>query len=151
MRLNTSSAIVTFAKELEKNSADYYEGLAKMDMPDGDFFLSLAKENLKNIKQIERAYYGVITDAIEGCFAFDLSKEDYTFNVTLKENPAYCDALQKAIEMEEKISNFYLAAAEQSKSLLADIPQVFFLIARKRNNRKLKLMSLYEGSCLESK
>jgi len=151
MRLNTSSAIVTFAKELEKNSADYYEGLAKMEMPEGDFFLSLAKENLKNIKQIERAYYGVITDAIEGCFAFDLSKEDYTFNVTLKENPTYCDALQKAIEMEEKISNFYLAAAEQSKSLLADIPQVFFLIARKRNNRKLKLMSLYEGSCLESK
>lgn len=151
MRLNTSSAIVTFAKELEKKSADYYEGLLKMDIPDCDFFLSLAKENLKNIKQIERAYYGVITDAIEGCFAFDLSKEEYTFDVTPQKAPSYCDALKKAIAMEEKIINFYLAAAEQSKSLLADIPQVFFLIARKRNNRKLKLTSLYEGNCLESK
>ena len=32
--------------------------------------ISFAKENKKNIANIERVYYGVITDAIEGSYAF---------------------------------------------------------------------------------
>ena len=112
---------------------------------DKDVFLSFAKENGKNVVQIERAYYGVITDAIEGCYAFDIESDEYTFETALAENASYPDALGKAIEMEEKIVKFYTDAAEQSKSLMADVPRNFVMVAKKKSNRGPKLRSLIEG------
>jgi len=141
MKLNTSSAIVAFASNLENKSAAFYENLAQMDTANNAVFLSFAQENRKNAAQIERAYYGVITDAIEGSFTFDMNVEEYEFD----DPPMITDineGLKKALEIEEKITGFYLAAAEQSKALLADIPRVFNLVARKRKARKSKLVSL---------
>lgn len=45
-------------------------------------------------------------------------------------------------EIEDKIGQFYPDAVEQSKSLMADVPRAFALIARKRGNRVAKLKSL---------
>ena len=42
----------------------------------------------------------------------------------------------------EKIEEFYTAAAEQSKSLMADVPRAFAMIARKRDSRISMLKSL---------
>jgi len=142
MRLHTASETISFAKELENKSAKFYEDLAKRYAKDGDAFLSFAKENRKNVVQIERAYYGVITDAIEGCFSFSISPDEYTFKTELAENVSYSDTLDTAVEMEEKIIKFYSDAAEQSKSLMAYVPRAFRMVAEKRNNRKLKLRSL---------
>ena len=50
----------------------------------------------------------------------------------------------KSIKIEEKIIEFYSTAAEQSKSLLADVPRVFTLIAKKRDNRKSIVKSLWD-------
>jgi rubrerythrin len=143
MELNTASAAISFAKKLENESAKFYEDLAKRTK-DEDVFLSFAKENRKNVVQIERAYYEVITDAIEGCFAFKISPDEYTFKTELAENASYSDALDKAIEIEEKMIKFYSDAAEQSESLMADIPRAFTLIARKREGRESKLRFLGE-------
>jgi len=140
MKLQTASATISFAKKLEDESAKFYEDLAQRYTEGKDTFLSFAKENGKNIVQIERAYYGVITDAIEGCFAFNLNPDEYTVKTELAEEASYSEALDKAVEVEEKIIKFYLDAAEQSKSLLADVPRVFALIARKRSDRIAKLM-----------
>ena len=145
MRLQTASAAISFAKKLEDESAKLYEDLSKIYTKDEDVWLSFAKENRKNAVQIERAYYGVITDAIEGCFAFDIEPEVYAVENTLAENVSYADALNKAVEIEEKIGKFYSDAAEQSKSLMADVPRVFMMIAKKRNFRVAKLRSLYIG------
>ena len=142
MRLQTASAAISFAKKLEDESAKLYEDLSKRYTKDEEVWLSFAKENRKNVVQIERAYYGVITDAIEGCFAFDIEPAVYLFANTLAENASFYDALAKAIEVEEKIGKFYSDAAEQSKSLLADVPRVFVMIAKKRNDRVAKLRSL---------
>ena len=144
MELNTASATISFAKKLENESAKFYEDLAKRTK-DEDVFLSFANENRKNVTQIERAYYGVITDAIEGCFAFKISPDEYTFSTELAENSSYSDALDKAIEMEEKIIKFYSDAAAQSESLMADIPRAFRLVIKKRSSRRPKLRSL-QGS-----
>ena len=46
--------------------------------------------------------------------------------------------------MEEKIAQFYADAAEQSKSLMADVPRTFKMVAKKRNDRIPKLRSLIE-------
>ncbi|MDH5695279.1 MAG: hypothetical protein OEZ00_01530 [Dehalococcoidia bacterium] len=142
MRLHTASEVISFAKELENESASFYQNLSPRYAKDKDVFLSFAKENERNVVQIERTYYGVITDAIEGCFAFDMNPDKYAFNTGLAEKATYSDALEKAIEMEEIIVKFYSDAAEQAKSLLADVPRAFTMIVSKRNNRGPKLRSL---------
>lgn len=144
MKLHTASEVISFTKKLENESAKFYQDLSQRYAKDEDVFLSFAKENGKNVVQIERAYYGVITDAIEGCFAFDIESDEYTFVTELAENASYSDALGKAIEMEEKIVKFYSDAAEQSKSLMADVPRNFLMVAKKRSNRGPKLRSLME-------
>jgi len=142
MELNTASATISFTKKLEEDSAKFYEDLSQRYAKDKDVLLSFAKENGKNIVQVERAYYGVITDAIEGCFAFKINPDEYTFKTELTEGASYADALEKAVEMEEKIIRFYTDAAEQSKSLMADVPRAFMIVAKKRENRGAMLKSL---------
>jgi hypothetical protein len=142
MTLHTCSEVISFARQLEDESASFYEKLSQRYTKDEDIFLSFAKENKKYIVQIQRSYYGVISDAIEGCFAFETNPDEYTFETELAENASYADALTKAIEIEEKIINFYSDAAEQSKSLMADIPRSFVMVVKKRSSRISKLRSL---------
>ena len=142
MNLHTASETISFAKKLERESARLYEELSQRYAREQEVFLSLAKENGRNVTQIERAYYGVISDALEGCFAFDINPDDYTFEAALAEKATYTDALDKAIEMEGKIIKFYSEAAEQSRSLMADVPRAFAMIVKKRKSRGDTLRSL---------
>jgi rubrerythrin len=142
MTINTCSGALSFAKGLENESAKFYENSAQQYTKEKDLFLSFVKENGEYIIQIERAYYGVISDAIEGCFAFNIDPEKYTFEKGLSEQPGLSDVIKKALEIEEKIVLFYSDAAEQSKSLMADVPRVFKMVAKKRGLRKEKLLSL---------
>ncbi len=142
MELHTASEVISFAKELENESAKFYRDLSQRYSEDEDILLSCAKENEKNIVQIERAYYGGITDAIEGCFAFDIKPDEYTFETALSEKTSHPDALNRAIAIEEKMIKFYSDAAEQSKSLMADVPRNFMMVVKKRSNRIPKLRSL---------
>ena len=142
MILHTASEGITLAKKLENDSARFYEEIAKRYAKDAETFLSFAKDNRKNIAQIERTYYGVITDAIEGSYAFNLDPDKYTFNIEIPEGANYADILDHAVEIEEKIIKFYLDAAEQSKSLMADVPRAFVMVAKKREARKPRLRSL---------
>ena len=142
MILNTASEAVSLSKKLESDSASFYQVFSQKYNQDGEFFLSLSRENEKNIVQIERAYYGVISDAIEGCFAFRIEEDNYILSTELTENMSYSAALDKAVKMEEKIINFYSDAAEQSKSLMADVPRAFKIIAKKRGQRLTRLAAL---------
>ena len=78
MEINTASAAISLAKKLEEDSAKFYEDLSQRYPKGKDAFLSFVTENRKNVVQIERAYYGVITDALEGCFAFNMNPDEYT-------------------------------------------------------------------------
>ncbi len=142
MVINTCSGAMSFAKELENESAKFYQNMSQRFVKDKEVFLSFAKENGENITQIERAYYGVITDAIEGCFAFHINPEEYALKTELPERASYSEALARAIEIEEKIIKFYSDAAEQSKLLMADIPRAFKMVVKKRSNRYSTLKSL---------
>jgi len=144
MILNTCSQVMSLANELEKKSALFYEDLAGRFPQNKELFLSLTKENDHYITQIERAYYGVITDAFEGCFAFNINSETYTLKTELAEKASYSEVLGRAIEIEEKIIKFYTEAAEQSKSLMADIPRAFRMVSKKRVNRLSVLKSLLD-------
>ncbi|MFC1494066.1 hypothetical protein ACFL6W_02195 [Thermodesulfobacteriota bacterium] len=140
--LNTCSEAISLARELEKTSAEFYKGIAERFTDNRDLFLSFAQENEKYIKQVERAYYGVISDALEGCFAFSLNPGDFSLETGLAENAALSEAIQCAMKIEDNIIEFYNIAAEQSKSLMADVPRAFKLVVKKRRKRQSTLTSL---------
>jgi rubrerythrin len=142
MILHTTSEGITFAKKLEDDAAEFYESLAAKNIRDAGVFLSFAKDNKKNTVQIDRAYYGVITDAIEGGYAFNLDPDNYILQTAVKDGTDDKEILGRALEIEKTIIRFYTDAAEQSKSLMADIPRAFSIIARKRGSRLEKLDSL---------
>ena len=144
MSINTCSGAISLSRELENQAAKFYQELVQRFDKGKDLFLAFAAENGKFVKQIERAYYGVITDAIEGCFAFNLSEEDYQVKETLPVNISYADALGEAVRTEETTLNFYRVAAEQSKHLMADVPRSFTLVAKKRAERIPKLKALLD-------
>jgi len=144
MGISTCSEAISLSRELENESAKFYQELSKKYEQDKDLFLTFSKENAKYVTQIERAYYGVITDMIEGCFAFNLNPEDYQVKAAPSKDASYFDALKEAMAMEEKILNFYRIAAEQSKHLMADVPRNFTLVAKKRNERIPKLKALLD-------
>jgi len=144
MGISTCSGAISLSRELENGSAKFYEELSKKFEKDKDLFLAFAKENAKYVVQIERAYYGVITDAIEGCFAFDLNPEDYQVKVAPTPGASYSNALKEALAIEELILKFYHVAAEQSKHLMADVPRSFTLVSKKRSERIPKLKALLD-------
>ncbi len=142
MRLNTSASVISFAKQLEADSIAFYEKMAAKYPEGAELFLTFAKENKNYTTMIERAYYSVITDAIEGCFAFGVETDKYTFEREPAEEASYAVALKQAIDMEQKVVSFYTDAAEQSKALMADVPRTFLIVAKKRKNREEKLRAL---------
>jgi rubrerythrin len=144
MGISTCSGAISLSREIENESAKFYQALAERFEKDKDLFLAFAKENAKYVIQIERAYYGVITDAIEGCFAFDLNPEDYQVKSAPSKEASYSNALKEALAMEDKILKFYHIAAEQSKHLMADVPRSFTQVAKKRSERIPKLNTLLD-------
>ncbi|MFC1901427.1 hypothetical protein ACFLX3_00650 [Chloroflexota bacterium] len=142
MLIHTASEGITLSKKLETDSAKLYEELARRYAADADTFLSFARDNKKNISQIERTYYGVITDALEGGYAFNIDPDDYLLKTEAPEGASYADILDQAAGNEETIIKFYTDAAEQSKSLMADVPRAFTIVARKRGERLQRLKEL---------
>jgi hypothetical protein len=142
MIINTTSEGVTLAKKLETDSAAFYEALAKKFPAKAETFLAFAKENIKNISNTERTYYGVVTDAIEGCYAFNLDTDNYVLDTKLAAKAGEKDAAAQAVKMEEKIVAYYTLAGEQGRALMADLPRAFTLLAKKRANRIETLKAL---------
>ncbi|MBC8458884.1 MAG: hypothetical protein H8D67_12895 [Deltaproteobacteria bacterium] len=143
MTLCTASETISFIRdELEEKAAKFYEDLARKNPEKANLFLSFAKENRKYIKQIQMTYQFVISDAIEGCFAFNLESDNYIFETDLPDNASLADVANKALAIEEKIIACYEDGAEQSMSLLADIPRNFMIVVRKRNSRLEQLKAL---------
>ena len=138
MKLNTMAAVMTFITKVEEDSANFYERCAEKFPELRETFLSWSKENRKFEKNIKRTYYGVITDTIESNFSFEgLDTQDYEFDTELPQDADSSVIKKKAEEIERKIKEFYLKAAQLSEGLLADIPRVLRKIAKKREGRNL--------------
>ena len=145
MKLSTASGIISFAMKLEGESINFYKDAAQKYVEARDIFLSFGEENKRNKALLKRVYYEVISDALETGFSFEgLNTDDYPIEMGLINDTNYSDVLRRAMEMEDRIQRFYRAAAEKSQSLMADIPRAFERIAKKRNERKLKLKLLQE-------
>jgi hypothetical protein len=141
MKLCTTSETISFAKDLEEKSGLFYEALAER-YDEAKDLSSYKEENRKFSIQIQRAYQSVISDAIEGCFAFQVESDDFTIKTDLPEDMGFADAMKQALAVEEKIIDFYNTAADQSMSLMADIPRNFKLVVKKRSKRLDQLKAL---------
>lgn len=141
MELNTSSAAVRFAKQLEDDSCDLYERVSDR-YPDWQPTLApFIRENKRNVGSIDRAYIGVVSDALDTQFAFEgIDTDDYVLVTDLPESPARAAAVLASNE--ETIIAFYRAAADSSRDLLADVPRAFDRIASKRSRRTEALSAL---------
>lgn len=144
--LHTASEVISLARNLENESAKFYEDISILHKQNKDVFLGYSKENVKNIKQIERAYYGTASDAMEGTFAFNVEEKNYALETGLSGNQGYADALKRAINIEKVIARFYSDAAGQSQSFMADVPRVFKLMARERAERIERLESILKSA-----
>jgi hypothetical protein len=144
MRLNTASEAISFLRELETKSAGFYESMAGAYGVEEPFFTGLAKENRKNVTNVERTYFGAITDALEGCFAFDIDRSEYEIE-DRKATGDHAEDLFASLRMEERITRFYADAAEQSKCLMADVPRAMERIAKTRVERQRKLQTLLDA------
>jgi rubrerythrin len=142
MILHTASEGITLARKLENDSAKFYEDLAQRYTKDAETLLSFARDNKRYVAQIERAYYGVITDAIEGGYAFNMDSDDYALRTTISNDADRASLLRQALENEDKVVKFYSDAARQSESLLADVTRAFKMVAERRAARRPKLASL---------
>lgn len=142
MKLCTASETLSFLRELEEKSAQFYEAMASKFPQHSTAFLAYAKENRKFNKQVQMAYQSVITDAIEGCFAFNLEASDYLFDTDLAEDISFQQAILKALSIEQKIFACYAAGADQSGPLLADVPRNFRIVMKKMSSRPELLKSL---------
>ena len=141
MELNTSSAAVRFAKQLEDDTRDLYERVSDR-YPDWQPTLApFIRENKRNVGSIDRAYIGVVSDALDTQFAFEgIDTDDYGLFTDLPDSPG--EALAGLVSNEETILAFYRAAADSSRDLLADVPRAFDRIASKRSRRTEALSAL---------
>ncbi len=143
MILHTASEGITLSKKLETDSAKFYEHLAGKFEGQAELFRAFAKANNQFIVQIERAYYGVITDALEGSYAFTtLDSDHYAIKTEIEPGMNLSSARDRAINIEQIICKFYDDAAEQSKGLMADVPRLFSIVAKKRQQRIASLQSV---------
>lgn len=144
IELKTASELVRFAAKLEADLARAYELLAERYPQGREVFLSLAKECKRNKALVERVYSEVVSDALETGFSFaGLKVEEY--ELALAADQDYAAALREAMGFELKLQEFYAAAAERSKPLLADLPRALAELSRKRDERRKKLAALLEG------
>ncbi|NIS59400.1 MAG: hypothetical protein GTO13_01445 [Proteobacteria bacterium] len=145
MQLNTASAVIRFATEVEEKSAKFYDDCAKRHREIAETFLSFVGENERNVTFVKRAYYGVISDALEACFSFEgLKADEFLFEAEFDEKAHLSDILAMSLEIEDKIQRFYQKAGEASEKLLADVPRALKKIADKRKERKAALASLLD-------
>ena len=140
--LQTASEVISFLRSLEEKLSGFYEETAREHAKDTEMWLGFAGENRKYVSQVERAYYDIISDALEGCFAFELDPDDYEITPVPDKDGGYAGVLKKALEMENIIIRFYASAAAQSKPFLAAVPQTLDRIARKRADRLTVIESL---------
>ncbi len=129
----TASAIMSFTERLEDDSSAFYEKLAKRFDEGKELFLGFAKDSRKNKTHLVRTYQETISDALEATFSFEgLELTDYDFETVLAKDISFKEALEKALEIEEKSSKLYSQIAKQAQSLLATIPGAFSRVAKKR-------------------
>jgi rubrerythrin len=138
---------MSFAEKLEDDSAAFYAELAERFGAGRTKFLDFAKRSKRNKTHLVRTYQETISDALEASFSFEgLELAEVDFEAALAKSADFKEALEVALEIEEKASDLYDEIAAQAQSLLATIPRAFVRVAKKRRARQGVLRGMLEGA-----
>ncbi len=140
MKLHTASEVISLFRLRENEAAEYYERLAKAAPACSEVLAAFARENRRNVVQVQQAYNSVISDALEGGYAFDIEAND--FEIELPKDATPTQIVKASASIETRLARLYSVAAEQSSALLPDVSRAMSVIAKKRQARVEKLRDL---------
>jgi hypothetical protein len=144
IRLNTSASLISFVSKIEEKSTAFYSQLALQHEVYALLFSSFVKENSVFDRNIKRAYYNVVSDALETGFCFDITVDERLIAPSTSPDIPSGVALQRCIELEDSMTVFYIEAARQSKVLLSDVSRAMDRVVRSRQERKRKLQQVMD-------
>jgi hypothetical protein len=141
MECITAASVITYVSKIELDSATLYEQWGKLHGNLRDYFEAFAKANKKNEQRVKRAYYSVVSDALETGFCFkDLTADIVIPEFSKKANVS--DVLNLAVELEKAIQDFYVRAATSSRALLPDVPRQMEKVSVERAKRVEQLQAM---------
>ena len=146
MNLQTAASVISCVSRIEQASAGLYEHGADLHPELKGAFFVFAKENRKHESNVRRAYYNIVSDALETGFCFDLAVDTMLTSPVLPDEASSLEILQAFIRLEGEIRRFYEKAAAQSKSLLADVARAMERVAKARAEREKELQKLLDAA-----
>jgi hypothetical protein len=144
MELNTAASVIRYISKLEIESGEMYEKLGRLHEEFREPFSAFARENIKNEQRVKRAYYGVVSDALETGFCFMGLQADISLPEFGKES-VLIDLLKRILKLENEIKLFYAEAAHLSMSLLTDVSRECKKIANTRDRRIAQVAAMIES------
>jgi hypothetical protein len=141
LELRTVACGISFITAIERDSSEFYEKWGNRHEESKAAFLGFAKENVKNVKNIKRSYFGVVSDALEINFCFK-GLEAKVEIPSLGDDASPSEILKASISLEDAIRGFYGEASECSKGLLADVPRAMARVSKAREARIERLQSM---------
>ncbi|MFH1491281.1 MAG: hypothetical protein ABII06_20425 [Pseudomonadota bacterium] len=142
--LNTAASVISYVSRIEQESSAFYEKWAAESEGFREAFLSFAGENKKHEKNIKRAYYSVVSDALETNFCFGGLRADVMLPAA-PQDASSAEVLKASLDLEKSVQAFYLEAAESSRALLADVSRAMGRVAKMRKARVEKLQTLLDA------
>ena len=141
MECVTAASVITYLSKIELDSAMLYEQWGKLHEKLRDPFESFAKANKKNEQRVKRAYYSVVSDALETGFCFKEIRADIVIPEVSK-GASVSEVLNRAVALEKEIREFYGKAANSSRALLADVSRQMEKVSQERTKRVEQLQSM---------
>ena len=150
MSFTSFEEIIRFAKDKEKEAADFYSDLAKNTIFSG------ARETLEGFAGEEQKHFELLDnlgkekkDLAQYKFAWipDLKRSDYLVDMDDPKDMGYTDLLRLAMKREEKslaLYNELLVKAENE-----DLKNVFKMLCQEEAKHKLALETLYDDYMAE--
>ena len=150
MSFTSFGEIIRFARDKEKEAADFYSDLAK------NAIFSGARETLEGFAREERKHYDLLgnlgkekQDLSQYNFEWipDLKRSDYLVDTDDPKDMGYTDLLRLAMKREEKALKLYnelLAKAENE-----ELKNVFKMLCQEEAKHKLALETLYDDYMAE--
>ena len=141
MECTTAASVITHVSKIELDSAKLYEQWGKLHEKLRDSFEAFAKANRKNEQRVKRAYYSVVSDALETGFCFKEIRADIVIPEVSK-GASVSEVLNRAVALEKEIREFYGKAANSSRALLADVSRQMEKVSQERTKRVEQLQAI---------
>lgn len=141
MECATAASVITYVSKIELDSATLYEQWGTLHEKLRSSFEAFAKANRKNEQRIKRAYYSVVSDALETGFCFRDLRTDIGIPEFSK-GASVSEVLSLAVRLEKEIRDFYTQAANSARALLADVPRQMDKVSQERAKRVEQLQAL---------